>query len=66
MDGDGWTTRVMRRLWREDDATTTVEYTVMLALIVLVALAAITLLGTGVRDTFSNGASEMPSGEPTP
>ena len=36
-----------------EDGPTATEYAVMLALIIIAALAAITLLGTRVRDIFS-------------
>jgi pilus assembly protein Flp/PilA len=39
---------------RRDDGPTAVEYAVMLALIIVVCLAAITALGTGVSNVFTN------------
>ncbi len=52
-------------LWSEDGPTAT-EYAVMLALIIIVALAAITLLGNKVRTIFENVEAGLPAGtEPT-
>ncbi len=43
-----------RNFLRSEDGPTATEYAVMLALIIIVALAAITLLGTKVKTIFSN------------
>jgi pilus assembly protein Flp/PilA len=50
-----------RRFLVEEDGPTAVEYAVMLALIIIVALTAIQTLGTRVSATFNNIASKMPS-----
>jgi pilus assembly protein Flp/PilA len=47
---------------RSEDGPTATEYAVMLALIIIVALAAITLLGTKVSDIFSNVEAALPDG----
>ena len=47
---------------RSEDGPTATEYAVMLALIIIVALAAITLLGTKVKTIFTNVESGLPSG----
>jgi pilus assembly protein Flp/PilA len=39
---------------REEDGPTAVEYAVMLALIVVVCIAAITMIGTNANETFGN------------
>ena len=39
---------------KQEDGPTAVEYAVMLALIIVVAIAAITTLGTSASTTFSN------------
>ena len=53
----------MKKLWKllkgEEGATAT-EYAVMLALIIVVAIVAITLLGNNVANTFSNVAARIP------
>jgi len=45
---------------RSEDGPTAVEYAVMLALIILVALGAITLLGQKVNTIFTNVESQLP------
>jgi pilus assembly protein Flp/PilA len=44
-----------------EDGPTAVEYAVMLALIVIVALTAIQTVGTRTSATFNNIASKMPT-----
>ena len=46
----------VRRFLVSEDGPTAVEYAVMLALIIVVCLAAISLLGTNANSTFSNVA----------
>lgn len=46
----------VKRLLRDEDGPTAVEYAVMLALIIVVCVAAITALGTNANKTFSNVA----------
>jgi pilus assembly protein Flp/PilA len=53
--------RVKQFLVNEDGPTAT-EYAVMLALIIIVALGAITLLGTKVQGIFTNVETALPSG----
>jgi pilus assembly protein Flp/PilA len=45
-----------------EDGPTATEYAVMLALIIIVALAGITLLGTKVNTIFTNVEAGLPSG----
>ena len=47
---------------RSEDGPTATEYAVMLALIIIVALAAITLLGTKVKTIFTNVQTGIPDG----
>ncbi len=47
---------------RSEDGPTATEYAVMLALIIVVALAAITLLGTKVSTIFTNVETALPTG----
>ena len=54
-------TRVKSFLKSEDGPTAT-EYAVMLALIIIVALGAITGLGTTVDSIFTNVDTSLPSG----
>ena len=52
----------MKCFIQSEDGPTATEYAVMLALIIIVALAAITLLGTKVKTIFTNVESGLPSG----
>ena len=54
--------RLFLRLLREEEGPTAVEYAVMLALIIIVALAAITLLGAKVNTIFTNVEGGLPDG----
>lgn len=47
-------TRSIIRFLKEEDGPTAVEYAVMLALIVVVCIAAITMLGRNANDSFAN------------
>ena len=46
-----------------EDGPTAVEYAVMLALIILVALVAIKAVGTGTTNALQDVADELPAGE---
>jgi len=50
---------------RSEDGPTATEYAVMLALIIIVALGAITGLGTTVDAIFTNVDSSLPTGTGT-
>jgi pilus assembly protein Flp/PilA len=52
----------IRRFLASEDGPTATEYAVMLALIIVVALGAITALGTKVSTTFSNINTALPTG----
>ena len=47
-------TRTMKQFLVSEDGPTATEYAVMLALIIVVAITAITLLGTNVNATFGD------------
>lgn len=47
---------------QSEDGPTATEYAVMLALIIIVALGAITGLGTKVSSVFTNVSGKLPSG----
>lgn len=51
--------QIAREFWESDDAATATEYAVMLALIVLVAMTAISAMGGKVSSTFANAESEF-------
>ncbi|WP_104179283.1 Flp family type IVb pilin [Arthrobacter sp. B0490] len=44
---------ILPRLVRKEDGATAVEYGIMVALIAVVIIAAVTLLGGGLKETFS-------------
>ncbi len=47
---------------KSEDGPTATEYAVMLALIIIVALAGITLLGSKVNTIFTNVEAGLPTG----
>ena len=47
---------------KEEDGPTAVEYAIMVALIAVVIIAAVTLLGGRVRDTFTTVSGVIPGG----
>jgi len=51
---------------KSEDGPTATEYAVMLALIIIVALGAITGLGTTVDTIFTNVDNGLPTGTPAP
>jgi pilus assembly protein Flp/PilA len=52
---------LVKNFIRSEDGPTATEYAVMLALIIIVALVAITTLGQKVSTIFSNVASKLPT-----
>ncbi len=53
---------LVKRFLQSEDGPTATEYAVMLALIIIVALTAITTLGTKVNDIFTNVGTKLPTG----
>ncbi len=51
--------RTLRTFLRDEDAPTATEYAVMLALIIVVAIGAVTLLGSRVSASLSNSATAV-------
>ena len=49
----------VRDFLRSQDGPTAVEYAVMLALIVMLAIVTITTLGTSVKGAFANASTEL-------
>ena len=47
---------------KAEDGPTTVEYAVMLALIIVVCIGAITVLGNNANNTFNTVKNALPSG----
>ncbi|MCK6485118.1 MAG: Flp family type IVb pilin [Phycisphaerae bacterium] len=54
----------VKQFLKSEDGPTATEYAVMLALIIIIALGAISALGTKVSDVFTNIEANMPSGSP--
>jgi pilus assembly protein Flp/PilA len=50
----------MKSFLRDEEGATATEYAVMLALIIVIALGAISALGTKVSSTFANVTSKLP------
>lgn len=51
---------MMKSLLGDEEGATMVEYALMVALIAVVAIAAVTLLGGKVRDTFQASSDAIP------
>ncbi len=51
----------LRRLARDEDGPTAVEYAVMLALIIVACLGGVGLLAAGAAASFENSANELGS-----
>ncbi len=54
--------RTMKRFFRSEDGPTTIEYAVMLALIIIVAIGAISGIGVTVSDIFVTVDNGLPVG----
>ena len=54
-------TTLFKRLLREEDGPTAVEYAVLLALIVAVCLASINSMANATADSFDTSANELAS-----
>jgi pilus assembly protein Flp/PilA len=52
-------TRNLVEFLKSDDGPTAVEYAVMLALVIVVCMAAITVLGSNTNSTFSSVAAKV-------
>jgi len=57
-----WLKNTVKSFVVNEDGPTATEYAVMLALIIIVALAAITLLGQQVSTIFTNVTDGLPDG----
>ena len=53
--------QAVKQFLRSEDGPTAVEYAVVVALIILVAIAGITLLGQNVNQLFNNAAGNLPA-----
>ncbi len=52
--------QLAKKLWRDEEGPTAVEYGLMVALIAIVIIAAVTALGTSVQGTFNAMAAALP------
>jgi pilus assembly protein Flp/PilA len=50
---------ILKKLWREEDGPTAVEYAVMLALIVVACLGAVNAMATATANSFDTSAQEL-------
>ena len=53
--------KTIRAFLRSEDGPTATEYAVMLALIIVVCIAAVTLIGNKVKTVFTNIESGLPT-----
>lgn len=56
--------QTLKRLWKDEDAPTAVEYAIMVAVIGLVIIVGAQFLGTQVNATFNAAGSAVPGGAP--
>jgi pilus assembly protein Flp/PilA len=52
-------TNLLKKLFREEDGPTAVEYGVMLALIVAVCIGAVNAMANATADSFNDSAAEI-------
>ena len=50
---------LLKKLWRDEDGPTSVEYAVMLALIVAACIGAVNAMAVATADSFDASASEL-------
>jgi len=55
----------IKSFFKSEDGPTATEYAVMLALIIIVCIAGITLLGNTVNQVFNTVSGNLPDGNPT-
>jgi len=54
----------LRRLLKDEEAPTAIEYAIMLSGIALLIISAVWLLGTKLNNAFERAASHVPGGTP--
>ena len=52
---------MIRKLWKDEEGLTTVEYALLLALVAIAAITAWSTLGSRVSGTVSKATSSLPS-----
>ena len=53
---------MLKKLWQDEEGLTTVEYALLLTLVIITAIGAWTTLGGQVNSTVANGNGQLPSG----
>ena len=53
-------TKLLSRLWKDEEGATAVEYGIMVALIALVIIAGVTTLGENLQKTFDKAGTAVP------
>ena len=53
-------TKLLKRLWKDEEGATAVEYGIMVALIALVIIVGVKSLGTNLQSTFNTAANTVP------
>ena len=51
--------KLLKRLFREEEGATAVEYGIMVALIAVVIIAVVTTIGTNLQDVFQSVADAL-------
>ncbi len=54
----------LRKLWRDEEGPTAVEYAIMLAVIAVIVIVGARELGTNTNTTFHNVAGQVPTAAP--
>ncbi len=52
----------IKKLWRDEEGATMVEYALMLALIAIVAILVVAALGRKTAQTFDQAQTQLPAG----
>jgi pilus assembly protein Flp/PilA len=55
-------TKLLTRLWKDEEGATAVEYGIMVALIALIIIGGVTLLGQNLSTTFHDAGTAVPAG----
>jgi pilus assembly protein Flp/PilA len=55
-------TKLLQRLWKDEEAPTAVEYAIMVAVIAAVVIVGAQALGTNTNTTLNNVAKQLPNG----
>lgn len=50
----------LKRLWRDEDAPTAVEYAIMVVLVAIAIIGGATLLGRNTNSTFNTVSTQIP------